>query len=125
MTTVADGIYPLYGGHSSKPAIEGSIGIAMNRSDLVLQIAQRFTHLTLQDVELAVSAILDAMNDAMTRGHRIEIRGFGSFKVVHRASRVGRNPRTGESVHVPPKRALLFKTGKSLRSALDLKVDQP
>jgi len=65
------------------------------------------------------------MNDALTRGHRIEIRGFGSFKVVHRASRVGRNPRTGESVHVPPKRAPLFKTGKSLRSALDVKADQP
>lgn len=96
----------------------------MNRSDLVLKIAQS-THLTLEDVELAVNAILDAMNDALTRGHRIEIRGFGSFKVVHRASRIGRNPRTGETVHVPPKRAPLFKSGKSLRSALDVKADQP
>jgi len=97
----------------------------MNRSDLVLQIAKSFTHLTLEDVELAVNAILDAMNDALARGHRIEIRGFGSFKVVHRASRVGRNPRTGESVNVPPKRAPLFKTGKSLRTALDVKANQP
>jgi integration host factor subunit beta len=102
-----------------------SIILAMNRSDLVLQMAQSFTHLTLEDVELAVNAILDAMNDALTRGHRIEIRGFGSFKVVHRASRVGRNPRTGESVHVPPKRATQFKTGKSFRSALEVKAEQP
>lgn len=97
----------------------------MNRSELVRLIAQRFTHLTSHDVELAVDSILDAMNKALARGHRIEIRGFGSFKVVHRASRVGRNPRTGESVHVPPKRAPLFKTGKSLRAALDVKADRP
>ena len=91
----------------------------MNRSDLVKLLAQRFTHLTHHDVELAVDAILTAMNDAMMRGHRIEVRGFGSFNVVHRASRLGRNPRTGEPVFIPQKRVPMFKVGKSLRAALE------
>lgn len=96
----------------------------MNRSDLVRQLARSFTHLTHNDVELAVDAILGAMNDALGRGHRIEVRGFGSFKVVHRASRLGRNPRTGEPVFVPQRRVPLFKVGKALRTALDDEAGQ-
>ena len=59
------------------------------------------------------------MNDAMVRGHRIEIRGFGSFSVMHRAPRVGRNPRSGEPVDIPEKRVPHFKPGKALRAAVD------
>jgi integration host factor subunit beta len=91
----------------------------MNRSDLVPLLAQRFAHLTHDDVELAVDAILGAMNEALARGHRIEVRGFGSFTVVHRAARVGRNPRTGDPVLVPQRRVPMFKVGKSLRAALE------
>ena len=70
----------------------------MTRSDLVAQLAERFSQLTHRDTEFAVKTILDAMSDALARGHRIEIRGFGSFSINRRPPRVGRNPRSGEQV---------------------------
>jgi integration host factor subunit beta len=87
----------------------------MNRSDLVAELAARFGQLTQQDTEMAVSAILEAMNNTLARGHRIEIRGFGSFSVRRQAPRMGRNPRSGESVAIPEKRVTYFKPGKALR----------
>ena len=91
----------------------------MTRSDLVEELANRFAQLTHRDAEFAVKAILDAMNDALVRGHRIEIRGFGSFSINHRPPRIGRNPRSGESVAIPEKRVPHFKPGKALREAVD------
>jgi len=91
----------------------------MTRSDIVEELAGRFGQLTHQDAEFAVKAILDAMNDALVRGHRIEIRGFGSFSVNHHAPRMGRNPRNGESVAIPQRRVPHFKPGKALREAVD------
>ncbi|OIN92101.1 MAG: integration host factor subunit beta [Comamonadaceae bacterium CG1_02_60_18] len=91
----------------------------MTRSDLVEKIAERFGQLTLRDAEFAVKSIMDAMNEALARGHRIEIRGFGSFSVNHRLPRLGRNPRSGESVEIPEKRVPHFKPGKALREAVD------
>ena len=91
----------------------------MTRSDLVDELASRFGQLTRRDAEFAVKAILDAMNDALVRGHRIEIRGFGSFSVNHRPPRIGRNPRSGESVAIPEKRVPHFKPGKALRETVD------
>ncbi|MDH4449393.1 MAG: integration host factor subunit beta, partial [Rhodoferax sp.] len=87
----------------------------MTRSDLVEELADRFRQLTQRDAEFAVKTILDAMNDALVQGHRIEIRGFGSFSINHRPPRVGRNPRSGESVAIPEKRVPHFKPGKALR----------
>ena len=92
---------------------------AMTRSDLVEELAARFGQLTHRDAEFAVKAILDAMNDALVRGHRIEIRGFGSFSINRRPPRMGRNPRSGESVAIPEKRVPHFKPGKALREAVD------
>jgi integration host factor subunit beta len=66
----------------------------MNRSDLIQLLAERFSQLTQRDTEAAVLAILDTMNNALVRGHRIEIRGFGSFTVIHRAPQLGRSPKT-------------------------------
>lgn len=66
----------------------------MTRSDLVEELAARFAQLTHRDAEYAVKTILDAMSDALVRGHRIEIRGFGSFSVNRRPPRIGRNPRS-------------------------------
>ena len=66
----------------------------MTRSDLVDELAERFGQLTHRDTEFAVKTILDAMSDALARGHRIEIRGFGSFSINRRPPRVGRNPRS-------------------------------
>ncbi len=91
----------------------------MTRSDLVEELAAQFRQLTQRDAEFAVRAILDAINDALVHGHRIEIRGFGSFSVNHRPPRIGRNPRNGESVAIPEKHVPHFKPGKALREAVD------
>jgi len=91
----------------------------MTRSDLVEELAARFAQLTHRDAELAVKTVLDAMSDALVKGHRIEIRGFGSFSINRRPPRVGRNPRSGESVQIPEKRVPHFKPGKALREAVD------
>ena len=90
----------------------------MTRSDLVEALANRFPQLTQKDAESAVKAILDAMSQALVRGHRIEIRGFGRFTINRRPPRMGRNPRSGESVAIPEKRVPHFKPGKALREAV-------
>lgn len=91
----------------------------MNRSDLIQLLADRFSQLTQEDADSAVTAILDSMNNALAHGHRIEIRGFGSFTVVHRAPRLGRNPRNGAALEIPERRIPHFKVGKALREAVD------
>ncbi|PKO62201.1 MAG: integration host factor subunit beta [Betaproteobacteria bacterium HGW-Betaproteobacteria-18] len=96
----------------------------MTRSDLVEELAARFGQITQRDAEFAVKAILEAMNDALARGHRIEIRGFGSFSVNYRPPRMGRNPRSGESVAIPEKQVPHFKPGKALRQAVDQRTDE-
>jgi integration host factor subunit beta len=96
----------------------------MTRSDLVEELAARFSQLTHRDAEHAVKTILDAMSDALARGHRIEIRGFGSFSISHRLPRMGRNPRNGDSVAIPERRVPHFKPGKALREAVDLRTDE-
>jgi len=95
----------------------------MTRSDLVEELANRFGQLTHRDAEYAVKTILDAVSDALVRGHRIEIRGFGSFSVNRRPPRMGRNPRSGESVAIPEKRVPHFKPGKALREAVDARTE--
>lgn len=90
----------------------------MTRSDLVELLASRFGQLTQKDADAAVKTMLDAMSDALVRGHRIEIRGFGSFSISRRPPRLGRNPRTGESVQIPERRVPHFKPGKALREAV-------
>src|SRR5690606_18228903 len=94
----------------------------MTRSDLVARLAERFGQLTQRDAEFAVKTILDAMSEALARGHRIEIRGFGSFSINRRPPRMGRNPRSGEQVLIPEKLVPHFKPGKALREGVD-KVD--
>ena len=91
----------------------------MTRSDLVELLAERFGQLTQRDADAAVKTILDAMGDALTRGHRIEIRGFGSFTVRPYKAYSGRNPRTGAPVPVPPKRLPFFKVGKELKELVN------
>jgi integration host factor subunit beta len=91
----------------------------VTRSDLVTRLAERFQQLTQRDTEFAVKTILDAMSDALAHGHRIEIRGFGSFSINRRPPRLGRNPRSGEQVTIPEKRVPHFKPGKALREAVD------
>ena len=96
----------------------------MTRSDLVEELANRFSQLTHRDAEHGVKTILDAVSDALVRGHRIEIRGFGSFSINHRPPRMGRNPRSGESVAIPEKRVPHFKPGKALREDVDARTEE-
>ena len=97
----------------------------MTRSDLVALLADRFGQLTQRDTEFAVKTILDAMSDSLAQGHRIEIRGFGSFQVNRRPPRMGRNPRSGEQVLIPEKLVPHFKPGKALREAVDAQPAAP
>ena len=86
----------------------------MTKADLVDQIADR-TGLTKKDVADTVDSFLEAVSQALQHGQHIEIRGFGTFKVKDRKSRLARNPRTGESVPVPPRRVPVFKVSKDLK----------
>jgi integration host factor subunit beta len=97
----------------------------MTKSELVAQLALRFPQLVLKDADFAVKTMLDAMSDALANGHRIEIRGFGSFGLNRRPSRVGRNPKSGEKVLVPEKFVPHFKPGKELRERVDGRAGEP
>ena len=96
----------------------------MTRSDLVEALAERFGQLTHRDAEFAVKALLEAMSESLARGHRIELRGFGSFTISHRPPRMGRNPRSGEQVAIPEKRVPHFKPGKALREEVDQRTSK-
>ncbi len=87
----------------------------MIKSELVQKIADKNPHLYHRDVERIVNRVLDEIITVMRDGARVELRGFGAFSVKSREGRLGRNPRTGESVDVVPKRVPFFKTGKELR----------
>lgn len=91
----------------------------MTKSELVEMIASKQSQLSAKDVELAVKTIIDHMSQALAEGQRIEIRGFGSFSLHYRAPRVGRNPKTGESVDLPEKYVPHFKPGKDLREKVN------
>lgn len=92
---------------------------AMTKSELIERLANQNPRVTTRDVDETVKAVLDAMTSAMASGSRIEIRGFGSFTLNHRPSRIGRNPKSGESVMVPEKFVPHFKAGKELRERVD------
>ena len=94
----------------------------MNKSDLIKKLASRQIQLADGDVELAVRAILEHMTVALSGGERIEIRGFGSFSLHYRPSRIGRNPKSGEPVSLPEKSVPHFKPGKELRECVKNKV---
>lgn len=91
----------------------------MTKSELIDHLAKLQPHLVHRDVELAVNAILRQMANSLAKGERIEVRGFGTFSVRRRSARIGRNPRTGETVAIPTKRVLHFKPGKDLRDRVD------
>lgn len=91
----------------------------MIKSELVQLIAERNPHLYQRDVEHVVNAILDEIVDALSKGDRVELRGFGAFSVKNRPARTGRNPRTGETVTVEEKHVPFFKTGKDMRERLN------
>ncbi len=87
----------------------------MTKSDLIEAVSDTSRDWTKKNVEAAVNTIFDAMSDALTRGERIEIRGLGTFRVKERNARVGRNPKTGAPVEIPPRRVPHFIAGKRLK----------
>ncbi|MEM6609395.1 MAG: integration host factor subunit beta [Pseudomonadota bacterium] len=91
----------------------------MIRSELIQKLSEENPHLYQRDVERIVNAIFEEIIEAMARGDRVELRGFGAFSVKKRDARVGRNPRTGESVSVDEKHVPFFKAGKLLRDRLN------
>ncbi len=91
----------------------------MTKSELIERITEKHPELSNKDIELAVKTILDTMSQALSQGDRIEIRGFGSFSLHFRNPRVGRNPKTGESVHLKGKYVPHFKPGKELREQVN------
>ncbi|MBK1725377.1 integration host factor subunit beta [Thiocystis violacea] len=94
----------------------------MTRSELIARLASRQEHLPEGDVESAVKAILERMTEALASGERIEIRGFGGFTLHYRPPRLGRNPKTGDTVALPGRYAPHFKPGKALREGVDLET---
>ena len=91
----------------------------MIKSELIQQIAEENPHLYQRDVERIVSVVFEEITSALAKGDRVELRGFGAFSVKSRDSRMGRNPRTGESVPVPAKKVPFFKAGKELRERMN------
>jgi integration host factor subunit beta len=89
------------------------------KSELIAKISGSNPHLFQRDVERIVNVVFDEIVDALARGQRVELRGFGAFTVKHRAARTGRNPRTGATVSVDQKFVPFFKTGKELREKLN------
>jgi integration host factor subunit beta len=92
---------------------------AMMKSELIETLAEQQSHLAYKDVELAVRCILEQMSAALASGERIEIRGFGSFSLHYRPPRIGRNPKTGDSVALAGKYVPHFKPGKELRDRVN------
>jgi len=91
----------------------------MTKSELIQRIAELNPHLYHRDVERIVTTVFDEISNALSRGDRVELRGFGAFSVKRRDARVGRNPRTGDAVSVAEKHIPFFKTGKLLRERLN------
>ena len=91
----------------------------MTRSELIERLTDQQDQLSVKDVELAIKSILEQMSQSLSSGMRVEIRGFGSFSLHYRAPRVGRNPKTGESVVLNGKYVPHFKPGKDMRDRVN------
>ena len=91
----------------------------MTKSELIARLAAKNPHLYQRDVERIVATIFDEIAAALSEGDRVELRGFGAFSVKQRDARIGRNPRTGDAVHVSEKFVPFFKTGKELRERVN------
>jgi integration host factor subunit beta len=91
----------------------------MTKAQLIEKVSEQTPALTKHQTEVVVNAIFNSIKDALSKGDKIEIRGFGSFRLRHRRMRDGRNPKTGASVSVPAKKVPFFKAGKELKELVD------
>jgi integration host factor subunit beta len=90
----------------------------MTKADLVVEVA-KLTDLTKKETETVIKTIFGSITTALSEGDKVELRGFGSFRIRNRKARQGRNPKTGDMVNVPAKKVPFFKAGKELRSLVD------
>ncbi len=95
------------------------LGMHMTKSELIEYLAEKQDQLSAKDVELAVKLMLEHMSQILSSGDRIEIRGFGSFSLHYRSPRIGRNPKTGDSVELAGKYVPHFKPGKEMRDRVN------
>ncbi|MEW6417925.1 MAG: HU family DNA-binding protein [Nitrospirota bacterium] len=93
----------------------------MTKSVLIEKVSEKIDSLTRKQTEIVVETVFDSIKEALIKGEKIEIRGFGNFTLKNRRPRKARNPKTGERVDVPEKRVLHFKTGKALREVMNAK----
>ncbi|MCS7214732.1 MAG: HU family DNA-binding protein [Thermodesulfovibrio sp.] len=91
----------------------------MKKSELIERVSKRVDILTRKQIETIIDMIFDCMKETLSRGEKIEIRGFANFKVKKRPERIARNPKTGQQIKVPAQRAIGFKMSKTLKEALN------
>ena len=89
----------------------------MNKTELINAVAEK-TELSKKDADAAVSAVFEAVTEALAREEKVQLVGFGSFEVKVRAERLGRNPKTKEEIHIPASKTPVFKAGKALKDAV-------
>ena len=95
----------------------------MTKTDLIEKVSLQTDGLTKKQTEIIVNMLFDSIKDALAGGDKIEIRGFGSFRIRQRRTREGRNPKTGQNVSVPEKRVPFFKAGKELKELVDGRIE--
>ncbi len=93
----------------------------MTRSELMRLVSEKVPGFTKREIENIVKEILEGIKEALAMGEKVEIRGFGNFKLRHRRERRGRNPKTGDTVNVPVKKVPFFKVGKEFREMVNRK----
>jgi integration host factor subunit beta len=91
----------------------------MTKSALIEKVSEKVGSLTRKQTEIVVETVFDSIKESLIKGEKIEIRGFGNFKLKNRRPRQARNPKTGDKVDVPGKKVLHFKAGKALREAMN------
>lgn len=89
----------------------------MNKAELISSVAEK-TALTKKDVEKTISALIESIQETLAKGDKVQLVGFGTFEIRERAARKGRNPQTGEEIHIEATKVPVFKAGKSLRDAV-------
>lgn len=91
----------------------------MTKSELIEQVASKVNNFSRKDIEVIVDTLFDSMSDSLSKGDKVEIRGFGSFKIKERDGRHGRNPKSGENIFIDSKRVPFFKAGKEIRERIN------
>lgn len=97
----------------------------MTRSQLIEAVASKVTNFSKKDVEVLLGTLFNSITESLARGEKIEIRGFGSFKVKHRDGRRGRNPKSGEGIYIESKKVPFFKAGKELKEKINKSETSP